>query len=70
VPDLTLALGHTEPYVSVTATRLTWEGDTWIIIHSEHGWQVHQGGDGTLYEFATAQEVAEFVGSLIIRPRG
>jgi hypothetical protein len=32
------------------------------ITRAERGWQMHRGGDGPLYEFATAQEVAEFFG--------
>ena len=39
------------------------------ITRNERGWQLHRGGDGPLYEFASEREVAEFVGSRMIRPR-
>jgi hypothetical protein len=35
--------------------------DAWpIITRGEHGWQMHRGEEGPLYQFATAREVAEF----------
>jgi hypothetical protein len=51
-----------KPYVSVTVPGAFDEDGPIIIIiiRSEHGWQMHRGGDGPLYEFATAQEAAEF----------
>jgi hypothetical protein len=59
---LTLDLGNTEtgePFISVMAPGITWEAVA-TIIRSEHGWQMHRGGDGPLYEFASEREVAEF----------
>jgi hypothetical protein len=58
------------PFVSVTVLGITDEADP-IIIRSEVtgldgnsklGWQVHRGGDGPPYEFASEREVAEFLG--------
>jgi hypothetical protein len=48
-----------EPFVVVTVPGIT-EDAYLIITRSEHGWQMHRGGDGPLYEFASTQEVAEF----------
>jgi hypothetical protein len=62
-PDLALDLTHTDtgvPFVCVTEPEFI--EDALIIIRSERGWQMHRGGDGPLYEFATAQEVAELLG--------
>ena len=33
------------------------------MVASKLGWQMHRGGEGPLYEFATEREVAEFFGS-------
>jgi hypothetical protein len=32
------------------------------------GWQMHRGGEGPLYAFATAREAAEFFGSEVRTP--
>jgi hypothetical protein len=64
-PKLELDLGHTDtgiPFVSVMDPRAGFNDAPPCITRSEHGWQMHRGGDGPLYEFATAQEVAEFFG--------
>lgn len=60
---LDLDLGYTDtgaPFLTVTAPEFTEEA--LIITRGERGWQMVRGGDGPLYEFATAQEVAEFLG--------
>jgi hypothetical protein len=50
------------PFVSVTVPGVT-EDAAACITRNERGWQMHRGGDGPLYEFATEREVAEFFGS-------
>jgi hypothetical protein len=73
-PDVELELGDTDdglPFVSVTVPGVT--EDVHLVITrgevtgpdgvSSLGWQMHRGGKGPLYEFATAREVAEFLGS-------
>jgi hypothetical protein len=77
---LELELGGTDddvPFVSVTVPGVT-EDAVPIITRGEVtgpdgasklGWQMHRGGEGALYEFATEREAAEFVGSRMIRPR-
>jgi hypothetical protein len=73
-PDVDLDLSYTDdgvaahdvPYVSVTVPGITDEAV--IIIRSERGWQMHRGGNGPLYEFATEREVAEFLGYRMVRP--
>jgi hypothetical protein len=70
-PHLELDLGHTDtgvPFVSVTVPGAGFE-DTVVITRSELGWQIHRGEEGPLYEFASEREVAEFLGSRMIRPR-
>lgn len=65
---LTLDLGYTDtgaPFLTVTEPEFAPEGefdDALIITRNKRGWQMHRGGDGPLYEFATEQEVAEFLG--------
>jgi hypothetical protein len=62
--DVQLDRGYTDdgkPYVSVTVPGITDEAV--IITRNERSWQMHRGGDGPLYEFATKREVAEFLGS-------
>jgi hypothetical protein len=71
VPKLDLVHTDTgEPFVSVTAPRITLAGPmmaspSWeaaaTIIRAERGWIVHNPEDGPLYEFATPQEVAVFL---------
>jgi hypothetical protein len=71
-PHLGLELGDTDtgvPFVSVTDPRADFDDAPPCITRNERGWQMHRGGDGPLYEFATEREVAEFVGSRMIRPR-
>jgi hypothetical protein len=68
---LDLDLGYTDtgaPFLIVTAPEFTEKA--LIITRGERGWQMHRGGEGPLYEFTSEREVAEFVGSRIIRPRG
>jgi hypothetical protein len=72
---LALDLGHTDtgvPFVSVMVPGdgfddappcITRNEVTGLDGNSNLGWQIVRGGDGPLYEFATAQEVAEFLGS-------
>jgi hypothetical protein len=51
--SLEVEKGHTDtglPYVSVM--HPWWEVSA-CITRSEHGWQMHRGGNGPLYEFAT-----------------
>jgi hypothetical protein len=70
---LELDLAQTDtgaPFLTVTDPAASFDDAPPCITRNERGWQMHRGGDGPLYEFATTQEVAEFVGSLIIRPRG
>ena len=76
-PDVELDRGYTDdgkPYVSVTVPGVGFDDapPCIIIIRSERGWQMHRGGEGPLYEFATEREVAEFLGSggLTVRPLG
>jgi hypothetical protein len=49
---------HDVPYVSVMVPGITDEAV--IITRGERGWQMHRGGDGPLYEFASEREAAEF----------
>ena len=61
-PHLELERGDTEtgePFVVVTVPG-GFDDAPPNITRGEHGWQVHRGGDGSLYEFATEREVAEF----------
>jgi hypothetical protein len=51
-----------EPFVVVTVPGVT-EDAAACITRGERGWQMVRGSDGPLYEFATEQEVAEFLGS-------
>jgi hypothetical protein len=67
--DVQLDRGYTDdgkPYVSVTVPGIT--EDAVIIIRSERGWQMHRGGDGPLFEFASETEVADFFGSEVWCP--
>jgi hypothetical protein len=62
-PDVELDLGHTDtglPFVTVTVPGAGFDDATPCITRGERGWQMHRGGNGPLYEFATAQEVVEF----------
>jgi hypothetical protein len=64
-PHLELDLGYTdtgEPFVSATDPRAGADDAPPCITRGERGWQMHRGGNGSLYEFATEREVAEFVG--------
>jgi hypothetical protein len=64
-PHLELESGDTEtgePFVVVTVPGVAADAAA-CITRNERGWQMHRGGEGPLYEFTTAQEVAEFVGS-------
>jgi hypothetical protein len=65
-PDVALDRGYTEtgePFLTV-GDPCAGFNDAWpIITRNELGWQMHRGGNGPLFEFATAQEVAEFLGS-------
>jgi hypothetical protein len=61
------------PFVSVTEPGVPGAGADDAppcITRGERGWQMVRGDEGPLYEFATEWEVAEFVGSRMIRPRG
>jgi hypothetical protein len=65
-PHLGLDLGYTdtgEPLLTVTDPADGFEDAAACITRNERGWQMHRGGDGPLYEFETAREVAEFVGA-------
>jgi hypothetical protein len=67
-PHLGLELGDTDtgvPFVSVTDPRAGFDDAPPIITRNERGWQMHRDGDGLLYEFETAREVAEFLGSRV-----
>jgi hypothetical protein len=73
-PHLHRDFGSTDtgvPFVSVTVPGAGFDDARPIITRSEHGWQMHRGGEGPLYEFATAREVAEFFqsGGLPVGPR-
>ena len=64
-PDVELDLGYTDtglPFISVTVPGAGFNDAAPCITLGERGWQMHWGGDGPLYEFATEREVAEFVG--------
>jgi hypothetical protein len=65
-PHLELDLGDTDDGLSVVTATVP--GDDFddapaVITRGERGRQMHRGGNGPLYEFATEREVAEFVGS-------
>ena len=63
-PDVDLDHGYTEtgaPFLVVGEPGAGLDDDWPCITRNERGWQMHRGGDGPLYEFATAQEVAEFL---------
>jgi hypothetical protein len=65
-PDVALDRGHTDtgaPFLTVGEQGAGLDDDWPIITRNERGWQMHRGGNGPLFEFATAQEVAEFLGS-------
>jgi hypothetical protein len=62
-PDVELDRGQTdtgEPHISVSDPRAGFDDAPPCITRNERGWQMVRGGNGTLYEFATAREVAEF----------
>jgi hypothetical protein len=62
-PHLELDLGDTDdglPVVTVTVPGAGFDDAPPRITRNERGWQMHRGADGPLYEFETAQEVAEF----------
>jgi hypothetical protein len=63
---LELERGYTdtgEPFVVVTDPRAGFDDAPPCITRGERGWQMVRGEDGSLYEFATEREVAEFFGS-------
>jgi len=63
VPDVELDRCYTdagEPFLIVTVPGADFDYAPPIIIRGERGWQMHRGGDGPLYEFATEREIAEF----------
>jgi hypothetical protein len=63
-PHLALDLGYTDtgvPFVTVTDPCAGFDDAPPCITRGERGWQMVRGADGPLYEFATAQEVAEFL---------
>ena len=65
-PAVALDRGYTEtgePFLTVGDPGAGLDDDWPIITRNERGWQMHRGGNGPLFEFATAQEVAEFLGS-------
>jgi hypothetical protein len=65
-PDVDLDHGYTEtgaPFLPVGEPGAGFDDDWPIITRNERGWQMHRGGNGPLYEFATEGEVAEFLGS-------
>ena len=65
VPNLDLDLGYTDtglPFVSVMVPGAGFDDAPPCVTRGERGWQMHRGGDGPLYEFATEREVAEFFG--------
>ena len=69
-PDVELDLDYTdtgEPFLIVGEPGAGL--DDAIITRGEHGWQMHRGENGPLYQFASAREAAEFVGAGMIRPR-
>jgi hypothetical protein len=71
-PNVEFDLGHTDtgiPFLSVMDPRAGFDDAPPCITRGERGWQMHPGGDGPLYEFATQREAAEFFGSGMIRPR-
>jgi hypothetical protein len=75
-PHLELDLGHTDtgmPFLTVAVPGDDFDDAPAVITRGERGWQMVRGGDGPLYEFATAREVAEFLGvrgSLVETPLG
>jgi hypothetical protein len=71
-PNLELDLGHTDtgiPFVTVTDPAAGFDAAPPCVTRAERGWQMHRGGNGPLYEFETEREIAEFLGSRMIRPR-
>jgi hypothetical protein len=66
-PHLGLELGYTDtgvPFVSVTGgPGFGFDDAPPCVTRGGHGWQMVRGEEGPLYEFATAQEAAEFFGS-------
>jgi hypothetical protein len=65
-PAVELDCGQTEtgePHISVMIPGVDFEDGSPCITRNERGWQMVRGGDGPLYEFETAQESAEFLGS-------
>jgi hypothetical protein len=70
--ELELELGHTDtgiPFVTVTDPAAGFDAAPPCVTRAERGWQMHRGGNGPLYEFETEREIAEFLGSRMIRPR-
>jgi hypothetical protein len=76
-PDVVLDLCNTDdgvdahdvPYVSVTVPGAGLDDAPPCITRNERGWQMVRGEGWPLYEFATEREIAEFLGSGMIRPR-
>jgi hypothetical protein len=57
------------PFVVVTVPGAGFDDAPPNITRGERCWQMHRGGAGPLYEFATEREVAEFFSSRMLRPR-
>jgi hypothetical protein len=62
-PHLELERGDDDtgvPFVVVTVPGAGLDDAPAVITRGERGWQMHRGGNGPLYEFASEREVAEF----------